>query len=437
MIESSFRFVGSLTELSASPADWRALVDRSPVGDPLVRSTTSAIIDRVRRDGDGALRELARELDGVDLECLEVPRAVAKRALDALDPSVRRALDRAAANLATAHRAFTPRPVEVEIEAGVIVGRRPDPLDVVGVYAPGGRGAYPSSVLMGAVPARCAGVGTIVLCSPPGRDGVPASVVLAAAELGRVDRIFAIGGAGAIAAMGYGTETVPRVDRIVGPGNAYVTEAKLQIQGAGAAGIDSPAGPSELLVLADASADKTTIARELLAQAEHDPLAAVWAVTDSEPLARAIAAEALAALSHQPRASIIREALRARGAILWARSIRDAVEFAAELAPEHLLLAGKVAETVLPDIRRAGTVFVGETSSVTFGDYITGANHVLPTGGSARSYSGLSTEDFMRWTTYQRVARDAARSLAPDVALLATAEQLPGHAAAARAWSES
>jgi histidinol dehydrogenase len=286
---------------------------------------------------------------------------------------------------------------------------------------------------MGVVPARIAGVGEIVLCSPPSREtGRLSDVVLAAAALAGADRVFALGGAGAIAAMAFGTGTVPRVDRIVGPGNAYVAEAKIQVSSAVA--IDSPAGPSELLVLCDETADARVIARELLAQAEHDPLAAVVAVTTGKRLAQAIIAELAAQLDAQPRAEIISAALEGQGAVLSADSLDDALAFANAYAAEHVLLMVSDPDALLARLRNAGTVFVGASASVAFGDYMTGANHVLPTGGLARSYSGLSTLDFVRWTTYQRVTPEAARRLADDVATFAEAERLPGHARAARAW---
>ena len=428
------RFTGPLAALRRDSELLQALIDRSSFQDAAIRTATSAILDRVRGDGDSALRALARELDGVELEALEVPARVRRRALDGLASSLRAALEHAATNITVAHGAFRPSAVEIETEPGILIGRRPDPLDLVGVYAPGGRGAYPSSVLMGVVPARVAGVGTVVLCSPPGRDGVPSQVVLAAAELSGADRVFAIGGAGAIGAMAYGTETVPAVRRIVGPGNAYVAEAKLQVQASGTVAIDSPAGPSELLVVADATADPDAIAREMLAQAEHDPLAQVILVSDDQGFAERTAAIIEELLPHQQRADIIRGSLRDRGAIVWVNALEDALAFVASYAPEHLLLAGGRAETLLDAVRNAGTVFVGEMSSVAFGDYMTGANHVLPTGRTARSYSGLSTSDFMRWTTYQRITRPAAAGLARDVAVLAESEQLMAHANAARAW---
>jgi histidinol dehydrogenase len=398
-----------------------------------VRERTEQIVRRVRADGDSALREMARTYDGVTLDALEVPRDVRQRALAEIDPRLRSALERAARNIRAVHSAAPPQTVEVETEPGVIVGRRPDPLQRVGIYSPGGRAAYASSVLMAAIPARVAGVSEIILCSPPQSDGYPAAVVLAACEIAGVNRAFAVGGAGAIAAMAYGTESVPRVDRIVGPGNAYVAEAKLQVNRD--VGIDSPAGPSELLVICDAGCDVSTIAREVIAQAEHDVNACVVVVALDDDTRSGISAAIERMLPAVSRVDVVSAALEQKGAMLSANSIAEAVGFAADFAPEHLLLALDDAERVLPDIRNAGCVFVGEQSSVVFGDYITGGNHVLPTGGLARSYSGLGPLDFVRWTSYQRVTRVAARRLAVDTAILADAEGLLGHAGAALAWS--
>lgn len=433
MKSGRIRFRGPLQVLS--DADRAQLLDRGSAADDLVRTTSEAIIDVVRRDGDAALVSLAREYDKVRLKSLEVPREVWRNALQALDPSLRAAMERAAANIRGVHAATVPQPVETCPEPGVVVGRRPDPLRRVGVYAPGGRAAYPSSVLMGVIPARVAGVDEVIICAPPASNGQPESATLAAAELSGADRVFAVGGAGAIAAMAYGTATIPRVDRIVGPGNAYVAQAKLLV--ANVVGIDSPAGPSELLIIADDSADPAHLAAEMLAQAEHDPEAVVALVVTEETLGTKVVDAIEKLLPVQPRRAIIERAFADRGAILTASSVRDAVAFANLFAPEHLLLATRDADALLSDVRSAGTVFIGETSSVTFGDYITGANHVLPTGGLARSYSGLSTADFVRWTTYQRVDRDAAARLAQDVAVFAEAEHLPAHAAAARAWRRS
>jgi histidinol dehydrogenase len=400
-----------------------------------IRTRTRDIIADVRRRGDEALRDYALRFDGVALQSLDVPRREWTRALDTLDPALRRALERAAANIGTVHAAFRPTGIEVSPEPGIVIGRRPDPLARVGVYAPGGRAAYPSSVLMGAVPARVAGVGEVIVCSPPSPTGLPTDVVLAAAALAQADRVFAIGGAGAIAAMALGTATVPRVDRIVGPGNAYVAEAKLQL--VSQVTIDSPAGPSELLVLADDSATPDVLARELLAQAEHDPDAAVVAVLVGDVAFADRVQDALVQLvATSPRAAIVRVALAARSALLTCDTLGDGIAFANDWAAEHLLLAvrDEVRESALAALRHAGTIFVGESASVAFGDYMTGANHVLPTAGLARCYSGLSTLDFVRWTTWQRVTPLAAAGLAHDVGTFADAEGLPGHAAAARAW---
>jgi histidinol dehydrogenase len=430
-----FRFAGTVAGLAA--ADRAALYTRAAaIDDSSVRGAAAAVIARVRESGDSALAELARELDGVALPAIEVPREQWRAALGAIPAALRAAMERCARNLRAAHGAFLPEAHEIETEPGIVVGRRADPIGRVGVYAPGGRATYPSSLLMGAIPARVAGVGEVIVCSPPAvATGQPAPVILAAAELAGVDRVFAVGGAGAIAAMAYGTRTIPRVDRIVGPGNAYVAEAKLQV--ASVVGIDSPAGPSELLVVADRTADPAIIAREVMAQAEHDPRAAVVVVTVGAAIARRIADAVEALAPAEPRQAIIAEALATRGALLVAQSIDEAIALVNDWAPEHLLLAIADPAGAFAGVRGAGTVFFGETSSVVFGDYLTGANHVLPTGGLARSYSGLSTMDFMRWTTYQRVDRAAARRLAGDAAVFATAESLPAHAAAAAAWGDA
>lgn len=425
------RFSGAVEDLSE--ADRGALFERAAKEDPSIVQRASAIIDDVRERGDAALRELALALDGASLESLEVQRATVRRALDAVPTEVRRSLERSARNIATVHRAFMPTSLEVESEPGVVIGRRPDPLQRVGVYAPGGRAAYPSSVLMGAIPARVAGVAEVILCSPPGPDGLPPRAVLAAAALAEVDRVFAIGGAGAVAAMAYGTESVPRADRIVGPGNAYVAAAKLLVVRQVA--IDSPAGPSELVVIADDSADVSVVATEMIAQAEHDPLACVVAVAVGEEVANRIEQALAGLVERAERGEIVRQALAGQGGVLRVSTIDDATAFSNRYAPEHLLLCVSDADVTLRSVRNAGTVFLGEGASVAFGDYMTGANHVLPTGGLARSYSGLSPLDFVRWTTYQRVSPAAASSLAHDVGLFADAESLPGHAAAARQWS--
>ena len=437
--KSLFRYASDLRDLSQGDRD--SLLQRAKQLDSEVRDRTANILRRVRVDGDSALFDMAREYDGVALESLEVPSDVRRRALATLDRDLRSALDRAARNIAAVHSASPAQTVEVETEPGVIVGRRPDPLQRVGIYAPGGRASYASSVLMAAVPARVAGVAEVILCSPPRADGYPAPVVLAACEIAGVDRVFAVGGAGAIAAMAYGTASVPRVDKIVGPGNAYVAEAKLLVSRE--VGIDSPAGPTELMIICDESSDSDTIAREVVAQAEHDVDACVVVITvgggrreaGSENAVGLITEAITKEIAVSPRAELVRAALEQNGAMLSADSLTEAVSFANQFAPEHLLLAVRDAEDLFPQICNAGSVFIGEESSVVFGDYITGGNHVLPTGGLARSYSGLGPLDFVRWTYYQKISRDAARRLSTDAVILADAEGLPGHARAALRWS--
>ena len=414
-----------------------AITDRAATRDPVIATRTSAIIECVRADGDLALRTFAQEFDGVALDRIEVPRERWTAALDALDQPLRAVLARAARNITTVHEAFRPTLTRVSPEPGITVVRRPDALQRVGVYAPGGRAAYPSSLLMGAIPARVAGVPEVIVCSPAHVNGEPSAIVLAAAALANVDRVFAVGGAGAVAAMAYGTDTIPIVDRIVGPGNAYVAEAKLQV--VSRVTIDAPAGPSELLVLATDDADALVIAREMLAQAEHDPDAAVVAIICGDraaKLAETVERALSTLVDGTPRSAIVRASLAARGAVVTCETLAVAIPVANAWAAEHLLLLVPDGErdATLSALRNAGTVFVGPSSSVAFGDYMTGANHVLPTAGAARCYSGLSTLDFVRWTTWQEVTPVAAASLANDVGLFADAEALPAHAAAARAW---
>ncbi len=421
------RWTGALRDLA--PKD-RAILERRllrPTSE-LVRLTTAGIITDVAQRGDAALRDVARDLGEPKVESLEVPRAKWRAALSKLPPELRCALERGMRNVATVHTATKPNTIDVSPEPGITIIRRADPIRRVGVYAPGGRAAYPSSLIMTVVPARVAGVPEIIVCAPPTADGLPAQVTLAAAELAGASRVFAVGGAGAIAAMAFGTQSVPRVDRIVGPGNAYVAEAKRRL--ADVVPIDCPAGPSEVLILADGTASPAQIAAELIAQAEHDADAIAIAVVPDMVLAKAVLGGLAAEVASAPRRDIIMESLRRSGGILTA-PLDDSVAFANAFAPEHLLLAVADPGDVAMRITTAGTICIGVGQSVAFGDYLTGANHVLPTGGAARSWSGLSTSDFMRFTTVQWVSEDTRRSLAPDVAVIADAEGLNGHARAA------
>jgi histidinol dehydrogenase len=424
-----FRFYGSVESLSVEA--WQLLGTRAASGDELRAGQVRELIAEVRRDGDAALRRQALAFDGVRCTALEVPRRAWDQARDALPPALRSALERAAGNIRAVHEAFRPAPVRAQSPDGVIITRRPDPLDHVGVYAPGGRAAYPSSLLMAVVPARVAGVREVCACSPAASDGAPNPLVLAAASIAGADRVFTAGGAGAIAAMAYGTEAIPPVQCIVGPGNAWVSEAKRQVSRE--VRIDAPAGPSELLVVADESASAAGIARELAAQAEHDPDAAVALVTTAPSLARSVDAELLELLALAPRAACIREALARRGACLTAPSLEAAARCATAFAAEHVLLACRNPREVAAGIGNSGAVFLGQSSSVVFGDYLAGSNHVLPTGGAGRSWSGLSTADFVRWTTLVESPPEVAALLSADTRILALAEGLPAHAEAAAA----
>lgn len=407
------------------------LMEREPMSGAGVFDAVASLVAGVRREGDSALIDMAARFDGVDGLEIDVPKSEWRAAVERLDPEVRSALERAAGNIRRVHQAQMPHPVTVEVEPGVRITRSWIALQRVGVYAPGGTAAYPSSVLMGVVPARAAGVEEVVVCSPPAADGRPPAEVLAACEIAGADRLFAIGGAGAVAAMAYGTETVPVVDAIVGPGNRWVTEAKRQV--AGRVLIDSPAGPSEVLVLVDHTADPELAAHEMLAQAEHDPDAACVVVATRADIAARIEASLATLLSDAPRAEIARRALAHAGAVLVASSIDEALHFTDAFAPEHLSIMTENAAAHARALRNAGTIFVGPWASVAFGDYITGANHVLPTAGRARSFSGLSTHHFLRSFTIQEIDQAGAASLADDVVRLADAEGLPAHAEAARA----
>jgi histidinol dehydrogenase len=432
MSKRILRYTGAFDALSPEEKTALFLRGESETSAENVSDTVAEIIARVKRDGDDALMEMARELDKVDLPGIEVSSNLWKNAFDRLTPALRQAMERAARNIEMFHRSQLPALSSIIIEPGITIGRRPDPLKRVGVYAPGGRATYPSSVLMGAIPARIAGVSDVILCSPPDATGFPDDSILAAAYLAKVDRVFSVGGAGAIAAMSIGTATIPRVDKVVGPGNTYVAEAKLQL--ASFAAFDSPAGPSELLVIANDSADPRVIVREVLAQAEHDPKAVVIVLTVGDLLPPLIEKILAAEIDAAERGQIIGQSLREHGAVLSVRTQEEAVAISNEFAPEHLMLAISNPEILLADVRNAGTVFLGQSSSVAFGDYMTGANHVLPTGGLARSYSGLSTSDFIRWMSFQTVTPEAAALLASDVGEFAKAEGLYAHASAALGW---
>ena len=390
----------------------------------------AAIIDAVRRRGDRALIELTRKFDGVKLTRarLRVSSEELAAARDALPSADRRALELAARRIAEFHRHTLERSFSYRDGFGMRLGQMVRPLDRVGIYVPGGMGAYPSSVLMNAIPARVAGVREIVMVSPASKDG-DRSVALAAAAIAGVDEVYRIGGAQAIAALAYGTASIPAVDKVVGPGNAWVQAAKRMVYGV--IDIDKMAGPSEVLVVADAHAHPAWVAADLIAQAEHgsgDESAVL--VTPSRPLALAVIAAIDRALADLPRASTVAAVLAKRGAAVVVKNLEEAVALANRIAPEHLELDIAQPARWLKHVTAAGAVFVGARSPAPLGDYLAGPNHVLPTGGSARFASPLGSYDFLKRTSIIEASADALKALGPTVARLARMEGFEGHARA-------
>lgn len=403
-------------------AERAALFERDAGVDD-ARDDAREIIGRVRTEGDAALRDLAREYDGVEVGSIDVTDE-AERAHADLDPTLRDAIEDAAANVRAFHERQMPEDWREEFD-GRELGRRYRPLERVGVYAPGGSAAYPSSVLMGALPATVAGVEHVALATPPGNP-VPRAT-LAAAHVAGVDRVYQVGGAQAIAALAYGTETVDAVQKIVGPGNPWVTAAKAEVRGV--CEIDFLAGPSEVLVVADDTADPELVAAELVTQAEHGETSSVVAVTDDEATAGAVATAADEQAGEYPREEVIRAALAGDASgVFHARSMSEAVSFAEAYAAEHLVVVAEDDEALLDRVDSAGSAFLGPYSPVAVGDYASGPNHVLPTGGLARVTGGLSVDDFLRSTTVQRLSAEALADLRETVTTLAEAEGLEAHA---------
>jgi histidinol dehydrogenase len=386
------------------------------------------IVDRVREEGDVALRELSREHDDVDVGNLEVTSDAA-RAHDRIDDDLKGAIETAADNVREFHEEQLPDDWLHDFGGGRQLGRRFQPLDRVGVYAPGGRASYPSSAIMGVVPATVAGVDEVAVATPPAEEMDDAT--LAAIYAAGADTIYCVGGAQAIAALTYGTETVDPVQKVVGPGNKWVTAAKAQVQGDVA--IDMLAGPSEILVVCDETADPELAAADVVAQAEHDPDAVVGVVTDDRDTAEAIAETVERQVEARERAETIRSALSndASGVFL-ARSMSEAVLFANEFAPEHLSIQAEDDQELHPRIENAGSVFLGPFTPVAAGDYATGTNHVLPTGGAAHVSSGLSVDTFLTSTTVQRLSESALSELSETITTLAEAEGLEAHAESVR-----
>ena len=414
------------------------MLDRSPATiDAEIHRRVEEIVATVRDKGDAALLDFTERFDRVSLTARElaVTAVEIEAAESAVGVTTMRALRYAAERIERFHRESAPRSWRMTDALGSRLGQEVRPLDRVAVYVPGGRAAYPSTVLMTVIPARVAGVKEIVLVSPPSADKSLNPAVLAAARVAGVTEAYRIGGAQAVAALAYGTETIRRVDKIVGPGNIYVALAKSQVFGD--VGIDMIAGPSEVMVVADASADPEWVAADLLAQAEHDPMARAVLLTPSRALVDAVAAATERQLAGLPRREIAGAALRSHGALVLTRSLEEAVEVANLLAPEHLELQVADPDALLAQVRNAGAVFLGRYTPEVVGDYVAGPNHVLPTGGTARFASALGTEDFVKRLSVIQYAPAGLRDAGPHVAELARVEGLDGHGVAATMRIES
>jgi len=410
----------------------REMAAASSTEDPALRDAVAEIVRAVAERGDAALLEFTRRYDGVEAESvaeLRVGAEALERAAAEIDPALLESLRRAAANVRDFHERQREHGFVDLLPDGSLLGQRVLPLRRVGIYVPGGRAAYPSTVLMNAIPAAVAGVDEIVMVSPtPGGETSP--VVLAAAHVAGVTEVLRVGGAQAVAALAHGTESVARVDKIVGPGNKWVAEAKRQVFGR--VDIDMIAGPSEILVIADDFADPAHVAADLIGQAEHDPDAIAWLVTPCESLVQALPAELERLLERNPRRDIARAALEANGAVVVVPDLDSAVAVADLRAPEHLELLVASPLELAGRIRNAGAIFLGSSSPEPMGDYFAGPNHVLPTGGTARFASPLGVYDFLKRTSLIGYSAARLRSHAEDVIRLAEAEGLPGHAEAVR-----
>ena len=408
------------------PDDRAALFDRD-AGVESVRDDVRDIVDRVRTEGDVAVREFSREFDGVEVANIDVTDR-AERAYEELDGELRETIERAAANVREFHEAQVPEDWREDFD-GRELGRRFRPIKRVGVYVPGGTAAYPSSAIMGVVPAKVAGVGEVAVVTPPAEEMNP--VTLAAIHAAGADRVYSVGGAQAVAALAYGTETVHRVQKVVGPGNRWVTAAKAEVRGD--VDIDVLAGPSEVLVVADETANPEYVAADLVAQAEHDENASAVAVTDDEATADAVAEAVEARVDDRERAESVRAALdNDASGVFRARSMSEAILFAEEYAAEHLSIQAEDDESILDRIDSAGSVFLGQYTPVAAGDYASGTNHVLPTNGGAKRHGGLSVDTFLRSTTVQRLSEDSLGDLRDTVTALAEAEGLEAHAESVR-----
>lgn len=416
--------------ITASPQERQAFIDvlKSRVGqaDPAVEKSVAEIVETVRTGGDQAVKDYSVKFDGWTPDALEMSHEDMKKLAAQCDKAFLSALDRAAANIWNFHQRQKQQSRIDATSAGVITGQRVRGLHRAGVYVPGGTAGYPSSVLMNVIPAKVAEVGEVVMATPPGRTGSPDPNIIAAALAAGVDRVFLMGGAQAVAALAYGTETVPKVDKIVGPGNIFVATAKKQLYGI--VDIDMIAGPSEILILADHTADPEFLAADLMSQAEHDPMASAILITNSKLMAESAVAALYQQLQGLSRKEIIERSLDGYGAVIVCDSMDEAVDFANQLAPEHLEVCCENPMEYLGRLDNAGSVFLGNYSPEPLGDYFAGANHVLPTGGTARFFSPLSVDDFIKKSSFIYYPQKELLAAADDIICLAEVEELTAHA---------
>ena len=390
-----------------------------------VAGIVADILQDVRKNGDKAVLAYCAKFDKAELDTLEVSKAEIEEALTLVEPAFLEILKEAAANIRAYHARQVRNSFVMADKPGIVLGQKVTPIEKVGVYVPGGTAAYPSTVLMDTIPAKIAGCPQIVMVTPPGKDGKINPAILAAASIAGVDKIFKVGGAQAIAALAYGTESIPKVDKIVGPGNAFVAEAKKQVFGM--VSIDMIAGPSEILVIADGKSNPAHVAADLLSQAEHDKLASAVLVTDSEELAEAVSQELERQLPLLPREEIARASIDNNGKIIVADTLMQGIEIANEIAPEHLELMVDDPFAYLDAVKNAGSIFMGRSCPEALGDYFAGPNHTLPTSGTARFSSPLSVDDFVKKSQFSYYTADALGAVADKIAAFAEKEGLRAH----------
>ncbi len=403
-----------------------SLINPSQFDIDTVNDAVETIVNRIKKEGDSALKDFSKKFDNAEIEDFLVQKSAIDDAYNQIDETLKNDLLKAKANIELYHEKQRLMPFEFEKEDGIILGQKVTPIQTVGLYIPGGSAAYPSTVLMNAIPAKIAGVKKIVMITPPDASGNINPTLLAAAKITGVDAVYKMGGAHGVAALAYGTESIPSVDKIVGPGNIYVSMAKKLVSGH--VGIDMIAGPSEILIIADQNANANYIAADLMSQAEHDPLASAILVTPSAPLAKEVKAALIEQIKAQPRKSIIEQSLNDLGKIIITNTLDEAIEISNKMAPEHLEILCETPFELLDKIENAGSIFLGDYAPEPLGDYYAGPNHTLPTSGTARFASPLSTSDFQKKSSYLYYTKTAFKKASQSVRNIAYEEGLAAHA---------